>query len=181
MIWRAEHHQFVITPVHHFQVRVPAFALDQTQVEFKVGHLAHDGLGIGHLQLYPSALLLTHVPRHDLDCQVVTDTQRSADAQMPGALMSGQGLLQTARLIQQRLCARTDAGTQRIKLQALAYPVEQLHVKLAFQILQRAAGCRLRHREAGSGAGQVFVMRRGQKNLKLPQGIFHNRFYRIAI
>ena len=165
----------------HLQIRVSTLPFDQPQIQLKVGHLAHDGLGIRHLQLDPRAGLLAHITGHNLDRQIVADTECRADPQVTKLLVPGQRTLQTARLLKQCLSPRPDAFAQLVQLQSLAYPIKQLHIKLAFQILQCTAGRRLRHRQAGRCTREVFMEGRGEEYLKLAKGVFHNRFSRIVI
>ncbi|MNL63009.1 hypothetical protein D3C87_1870870 [compost metagenome] len=49
MLRCAEHHQFILDPGLHLDVRLLAVALDQADVQFIVGNLLHHMRGVMHL------------------------------------------------------------------------------------------------------------------------------------
>jgi hypothetical protein len=73
MIRGTKHRQFVINPGHHFQIRVPAIALDQAKID-RMARQSLKQIGrIAHLEAY----LRLRVPSQELcddkRCQIVAD------------------------------------------------------------------------------------------------------------
>ncbi|MCY1425085.1 hypothetical protein D9M71_408640 [compost metagenome] len=78
---RAKHHKFILDPPLHFQVRVVAIALDQTQVNFVMGDLLHNVRSVLYMKFDLALGVQLHETADQQGCQVVTDGQGCADAQ----------------------------------------------------------------------------------------------------
>ncbi len=148
-------------------------ALDQPDIELEACHLGDDTGGVGHIQGDLCIRVSCHVARHDRHGKVVADAERGAHAERTRLAPVSKGLLQFAGSNQQLLGCRQQPATRFIQLQALADAVEQLQLELAFELRKGAAGGRLRQRQAGGGAPEVFLARGRDKYLELAQGVSH--------
>ena len=176
MSGRTEQGQFIVAPGDHLQNWILQLALDQADVQLEVANPAGDGGGVFHRQADAGVRVQAHEVRHDRYGQIVADGQRGAHFELRHVGPLRQAVLELARLCQQRLRSGTQRFAQLAQLHALAGTVEELNVEALFQILQRRAGGRLRHRETVRRLGDIFVMRGREEDFNLPQGVMHALF-----
>ncbi len=104
MLWRAEHHQLILYPRLHLDVRVAAIALDQAQVDFVVRHLLHDVRGVLDVKLDLAFRVALHVAADQQGRQVIADGQRRAYRQRAEAGFTVEQVFDFLGLIEQRSC-----------------------------------------------------------------------------
>ena len=148
-------------------------ALDEADVQLEVRHLAGDLLRVGDLQRQPDRRVLAHEARHQRHRHVVADRQRRADTNAVLDRPALEPALEIARLLQDRLGPGADRRAARRQAQALAHPVEQLHVELALEIGEGAAGGRLRQGQLLARAADAARPGDRQEDLQLAQGVAH--------
>ncbi len=76
MLRRAKHHQLILDPTLHFDVRVTAIAFNQTQINFVVGDLLHDIGSVLHVQLDLAFGVPLHEAADQQGGQIVANGQR---------------------------------------------------------------------------------------------------------
>ena len=101
VLWRAEHHQFVLDPGLHLDIRVLAVAFDQAQVQLVVGDLLHHMSGVMHLQFHPAFRVVLHEAANQQGGQIVAHGQGGADVQRAITALAPQQAFDFARLVDQ--------------------------------------------------------------------------------
>ena len=81
MAWRAEHHQLILDPGLYLDICVLAFAFDQTQVNFVLGHLLYNVRRVLHMQADSALRVTLHKCTDQQGGQVVADSQGGTDGQ----------------------------------------------------------------------------------------------------
>ncbi|MCY1529166.1 hypothetical protein D9M68_642990 [compost metagenome] len=170
---RAEHHQLVFHPGQDFDVRVLAFALDQTQIKFVEGDLLDDIRRVLHMQAYPALGVALHEGADQQGGEVVAHGQGGADVQRAETGLAVEQVFDRAGLVQQGHGLGQQLPGQGVETQPLAGAVEQLAAGLALQLGQRSAGRRLRQGQLFGGAGHAFLLGHGNENLELTESKSH--------
>lgn len=176
MLGGAEHHQFVLHPGLHLDVRMPAVALDQAQVQLVVGDLLHHLGGVVHVQAHPAVRLALHEGADQQRGQVVADGQGGTEVEGAEGGLAVEQVLDFLAAVEQRHRLRQQLAAEGIEGQALAGAVEQLAVELSLQLAERGAGRRLRQRQPLGGAGDALLLGHGDEHLELAEGEFHPGF-----
>ena len=170
---RAEDHQLVVAPRHHFEIGVLDLALDQADVDVEVCHPPRDLLGVGHGERELGPGVLAHEARHQRGHQVVADREGRADAQPPDGGAPLERGLELDRPVEHALGLRPHRLSQLAQPQPLADAIEELQPELPLQVPERAAHRRLRHRQRFAGAADAADAGDGQEDLELTEGVAH--------
>ncbi|MNF68457.1 hypothetical protein D3C84_503140 [compost metagenome] len=170
---RAEHHQLVLDPRLHLNVRMLAVAFDQAQIQAVLGDPLYHMAGVLHVQAYPAFRMGLHEAADQQGGQVVANGQGRPQLQRAEAALALQQQLDFLGAVEQGHRLGQQLGTQGAERQALADAVEQRAVVVALQLGQRGAGRRLRQGQRLGRARHAFQPGDGDEHLHLPQGKTH--------
>ena len=166
---RAEHHQLILDPGLHFDVRVLAIAFDQAQVQLVVSHLLHHVGGVLHVQLEAALRVALHEVADQQGGQVVADGEGGAQLQQAVACLAAEQALDLAGLVEQRHGLRQQLAAEGVERQALAGAVEQLAVGLPLQLTERGAGGGLREGQRFRRTRHAFLLGHGDEDFQLSE------------
>ena len=173
MLRGAEHHQLVLHPGLHLDVRVLAVALDQPQIQAVLGHALHHMAGVLHVQAHPALGMGLHEAADQQGGQVVADGQGGAQLQRAEAALALQQLFDLLGAVEQRHRLGQQLRAQGAERQTLADAVEQRTVVVTLQLGQRGAGRRLRQGQGFGGARHAFLAGDGDEYLDLSEAESH--------
>lgn len=170
---RTEDHEFILTPGCRLNFWIDQLALDESDIQFEVLHLASNLFSVGHMQSRARPCPLPHEARHEWHDHVVANREGRADAEESGSTSLRQQGLEFVSLFLESLALSPDGAPEFTQFKSLTDSFEKPHIKLLLEITQCAAHRGLGHVQMHRSAAHAFEPGHVQENFQLSQGKSH--------